>query len=70
MSQAELLRAAVALLDDAGIRHMVVGSYASSFHGEPRITRDIDLVVKLGVTEELNAALERAGALRVEEPGD
>lgn len=24
---------------------MVVGSFASSFHGEPRMTRDIDLVV-------------------------
>ncbi|MEM9650886.1 MAG: DUF6036 family nucleotidyltransferase [Actinomycetota bacterium] len=45
MSQAELLRAAVALLDAADIPHMVVGSFASSFHGEPRMTRDIDLVI-------------------------
>jgi predicted nucleotidyltransferase len=45
VSQAELLRTVIELLDTAGIPHMVVGSYASSFHGEPRMTRDIDLVV-------------------------
>lgn len=39
------MRAAVALLDGAGIPYMVVGSYASTFHGEPRMTRDIDVVV-------------------------
>ena len=33
------------MLDAAGIPFMIVGSYASSFHGEPRMTRDIDLVV-------------------------
>ena len=45
VSQLELLRAAVAMLDEAGIPYMVVGSYASTFHGEPRMTRDIDVVV-------------------------
>lgn len=46
MSQVELLRAAVAMLDKAGIPYMVVGSYASAFHGEPRMTRDIDVVIE------------------------
>ena len=32
-------------MDEAGIAYMVVGSYASTFHGEPRMTRDIDMVV-------------------------
>jgi len=45
VSQSELLRAAVELLDGARIPYMVVGSYASTFHGEPRMTRDIDVVV-------------------------
>ena len=45
MSQRELLRAAVAMLDEANIPYMLVGSYASAFHGEPRMTRDIDVVV-------------------------
>ena len=43
--QFELLRVIIGLLDDAGIAHMVTGSFASTFHGEPRMTRDIDLVV-------------------------
>ena len=46
VSQAELLRAAVAMLDEAGIPYMVVGSYASAFHGEPRMTQDIDVVIE------------------------
>ena len=45
VSQIELLSAAVAMLDEAGIPYMVVGSYASAFHGEPRMTQDIDMVV-------------------------
>lgn len=32
-------------LDDAGIPHMLAGSLAGSFHGEPRSTQDIDLVI-------------------------
>ncbi len=41
----ELLARILRLLDAADIPHMVVGSLASSFHGEPRQTRDIDLVI-------------------------
>ncbi len=40
-----LLRAIVERLDASGIPHMVVGSFASTFHGEPRTTRDLDLVI-------------------------
>jgi hypothetical protein len=32
------------LLDEIGIEHMVVGSFASSAHGVPRTTQDIDVV--------------------------
>jgi hypothetical protein len=35
----------VSLLDGAGVPHMVAGSFASTFHGTPRTTQDIDLVV-------------------------
>jgi hypothetical protein len=35
----------VAALDAAGIAHMVTGSSASGFHGEPRTTADIDIVI-------------------------
>jgi hypothetical protein len=32
-------------LEAAGIPYMVVGSVASSFHGDPRSTRDLDIVI-------------------------
>lgn len=44
--QGELLPIISRRLTDAGIAHMVVGALASSFHGEPRQTRDIDIVVE------------------------
>lgn len=45
MSQGELLAHITGRLDLAGIPHMVVGSLAGSFHGVPRTTRDIDIVI-------------------------
>jgi hypothetical protein len=42
---AALLRTIVGLLRMAGIPHMVVGSFASTHHGEPRTTQDLDLVI-------------------------
>ena len=35
----------VAELDRSGIQHRVAGSFASTLHGEPRTTHDIDLVI-------------------------
>ncbi len=32
-------------LGDAGVPNMVVGSFASSFHGVPRSSQDVDLVI-------------------------
>jgi hypothetical protein len=46
------------MLDEVGIPHMVVGSFASTFHGPPRSTRDIDIVVEL--TEDSLRALLNA----------
>ena len=43
--QGALLGQIVRMLDEASIPHIVVGSLASSFHGEPRQTRDIDIVI-------------------------
>jgi hypothetical protein len=47
MSQPELLKRVVAVLDQAGIAYMVTGSIASSVYGAPRLTHDVDLVVDL-----------------------
>ncbi len=43
--QFELLSVVVSGLEAAGIPHMVAGSMASAYHGEPRATQDIDLVI-------------------------
>ncbi len=36
------------ILSGIGLRHMVCGSIASSIHGEPRSTNDVDFVVEFG----------------------
>ena len=45
-------------LEDAGIHYMITGATASSLHGEPRLTHDVDLVVDIpkSVVNELVAA--------------
>lgn len=45
MTLGELLSGIGQRLASAGIPFMVTGSVASSFHGEPRATRDIDIVI-------------------------
>ena len=48
-----------ARLDATGIEYMLTGSLAMSYYARPRMTRDIDLVIALGVAqvELLTAAL-------------
>lgn len=45
MTLDDLVGRLVAELDAANIPYMVVGSVASSYHGEPRMTRDLDVVI-------------------------
>ncbi len=40
-----LLASIVATLVGVGIPHMIVGSFASTAHGQPRTTHDLDLVI-------------------------
>jgi hypothetical protein len=47
MSQSELLRYVVALLESAAIPYMVTGSTVSSMQGEARSTHDIDIVISI-----------------------
>lgn len=47
MSQSELLKSVVQVLESAKIDYMVTGSIASSLHGEPRLTHDIDIVAPI-----------------------
>ena len=58
----ELLKRIARALDDAHIPYMVSGGQAVLLYGEPRLTRDIDIMLGLGVEglkqlEELTAAL-------------
>lgn len=45
MTFRELLADVVARLSDADVPYLLTGSLASSYHGEPRATRDIDVVI-------------------------
>jgi len=47
MSQSELLKKVVAVLEATNTPYMLTGSYASSLQGEPRLTHDVDLVVAI-----------------------
>jgi hypothetical protein len=47
MSQQELLRRIIQILDGLEIGYMVTGSVTSSLQGEPRSTHDLDIVVNL-----------------------
>lgn len=45
MSVAALLRVVTEALDGSQVPYMLVGSFASSLHGEPRTTHDLDIVI-------------------------
>ena len=45
MTFASLIEESIGYLNRAGITYMVTGSVASSYYGEPRATRDLDIVI-------------------------
>ena len=42
MTTEDIFRRMAAALAEAGIPHMLTGSFASSYHGIPRATQDIE----------------------------
>jgi acetolactate synthase regulatory subunit len=60
---ADILAAVITALDGAGVPYMITGSLASSYHGEPRATRDVDIVIDPGpgTLERLVDAVLQAG---------
>ena len=73
MNLAALLAGTVAHLEQADVPYMITGSVASSYHGEPRATRDLDIVIDpdpagiARLVEEIRAAglyVDRDAALR------
>lgn len=76
MSVTEVFQRITAALDQAGIEYMLSGSFATAYHGTPRSTQDIDLVIAATPAQlrtfienlssdeyyvDLNAALEAHG---------
>lgn len=45
MEQNQFLKQIVYLLEQASIPYMISGSVGSSFHGQPRATNDVDIVI-------------------------
>lgn len=56
MSVDDFFERLIAALEQAGVPYMVTGSYASSAHGTPRATNDIDIVIA-PTPDELRALL-------------
>ena len=48
-TELDLLRDVSQRLESSGVAFMLTGSMAMNFYAQPRMTRDIDLVVKLNV---------------------
>lgn len=63
MPQSELLKFVRQLLESLSIEYMLTGSIVSSAQGEPRMTHDIDILVRLDSTTatRLAAAFDQAG---------
>lgn len=47
MSQPELLKKVIQVLEAGGIEYMITGSIVSSLQGEPRSTHDIDILINI-----------------------
>jgi hypothetical protein len=47
MDQSDLVRLVIRALEATGIPYMITGSQASAYYGEPRFTRDIDIVADM-----------------------
>ncbi|RKY11619.1 MAG: hypothetical protein DRP65_03765 [Planctomycetota bacterium] len=60
-SQNEFLNNIISALAKSKIPYMVSGSFGSSFHGRPRATNDVDIVIDLTL-KQLEAFIETLGA--------
>lgn len=58
----KLLRTIALVLDRKRIPYMVIGGQAVLLHGEPRMTRDIDVTVGIG-TEKIDQMLDAVGSV-------
>lgn len=47
MQQIEFFTSVIRTMNEIGIQHMLTGSVASNFYGQPRLTHDVDLAVAI-----------------------
>ncbi|MBU0718946.1 MAG: nucleotidyltransferase family protein [Planctomycetes bacterium] len=47
----DVLQATVTALEEAGIPYAVTGSVASAIHGEPFVSQDVDIVIRMSVRQ-------------------
>jgi len=60
--------AVIGALNKLGARYAVVGGIAMAFHGRPRFTRDIDILIMPGDLEIVRGAFARLGFERLAPP--
>ncbi|MDK3160279.1 nucleotidyltransferase [Kamptonema cortianum] len=60
----------VKALNDAGVEYAVVGGIALAFHGRPRFTKDIDLLIGPGEIEKCRRVIESLGYRETTDPWD
>lgn len=60
MDPVEIVAGVLRALNELKVPYMLVGSLSSNMYGEPRMTKDADLVVQLGDTT-LSALMEKLG---------
>jgi hypothetical protein len=51
LDELAVLKLVTARLDEAGFAYMITGSIALGYYAQPRMTRDVDLVVDLKVPD-------------------
>ena len=66
-SSVDILHEFARLLEDMGIRYLVVGSFASSARGQPRSTLDADIVAEITQKQARVLAKRLVGAYYVDE---
>jgi hypothetical protein len=61
-TQKDFLQALIAAINQSGIPYMLSGSMSSSFHGQPRATNDVDIVIDPPSEQQLTQFLDLLGA--------
>ena len=51
MTQLELFKKVIEILNKLNLPYMITGAYAVSFYGEPRATYGIGLIIKIGLKD-------------------